>query len=360
MKLVKEELKFLEDLRKYDDYSGPYMEDYFKNCAIDVSEWHHGVLSYRALFLDWIIDGEEFFFFHKKHIIGISLLANCIPNSIKNLTKLKFLEIISTNKIDINEILTKIAYNSKLRYLYLKDSRLETVKDLTIITRNSTLRYLNWEDSRLETIPDLTKIFPKLHGLSLQGHFLTHTPEWLFDFARKHISRRYKREGVIEEEANILGFLELISTPFWGYKFEDGKLEMDADGEWGCYAWPTGYRINDMGHVIELNLGYSNTNNNNYYALSYFPEEVCRLTHLERLYICNGVNSKDYGIRPPARSYDSKGGLKILEELDAQIPEAITNLTKLRQFWSNAKFSSSLLPFLNSLDKFETDVEYYD
>ncbi|TES93962.1 MAG: hypothetical protein E3J90_13575 [Promethearchaeota archaeon] len=299
------------------------------------------------------------FIIQNTHIIGFYLnLDDNIPSSIKNLKKLKMLVLAGSEgyngseslekKYDLDDIFAKIAPLLNLRYLSVINSRMREIPNLT--KTFPKLIYLSVINSRMVEIPNLTKMFPKLIHLYLGGAHLNSTPKWLFKYAQKHNSRRYKREGVIEEEAEILGLLELISTPFWGYKFDDGKLEIDADGEGGCNAWPTGYRINDLGHVIELNLGYSNINNINYYALSYFPEEVCRLTHLERLCVCNGIFSKEYGIHPPWNN----------QKADAEIPEAIINLTKLRQFWSNAKFSNSLLPFLKSLEKFETDLEFYD
>jgi len=348
------ELKMLVDLGfsslKNLSQSGIYSIDSYKVHQLDKPNENYHTFSYNNLARDFQQHPENWLIFSKQHIIGIRFFPNLefgIPQSINLLTKLKILIIDneSLEKGDYKKILpldnlpNEIIHLTNLRILYIMNSELkEFPKEFAQL---SHLRYLYILDSRLPFVPNFTELFPKLRGLTLEGGPLKKTPDWLFEFARKHYSRRYIQEGVSKEDAAVLGLLEIISRPL-----ERAEYNVEGDlWEYNCYC---GYSINELGRVTDLKLGFwmQSSRIPPFYLLPCFPEEICKLRQLEKLYICNGIYSEEYGFWPPHWK----------EKADAWIPESIRELKSLRYLWSNAKYSESLKPFLEALEKFEADV----
>ena len=237
---------------------------------------------------------EDFsFIFQKKHILGLNLsLEDTIPSSIKNLKKLKMLVLKTYKSSEKN---------------YDDDDIFAKIAPL------SNLRYLRFIKTQIREIPNLAKMFPKLRHFTLDGTNLQTTPKWLFEFVQKHRARWYTRKGVVKEEAEMLAVLGILF------------------GAGSC-----GHSVNDSGNVVELKLGYYI--HDWYDAIPYIPEEISRFQHLERLYINVGT-FPFYG-----------------EQGDIWIPESISKLKSLRYLCTDAKYSEQLMPYLNSLDKFEVDT----
>lgn len=310
------------------------------------------VLSYKSLARDFYQLSLSWLMISNNHIIGIRFSPNMgdigipIPQSINLLTKLKILIIDNESLIHeykkflpFDKLPNQITSLNNLRILYIINSELnEFPKEFTQL---SHLRYLYILDSQLHTVPNFTTMFPKLRELRLEVGFLKKTPDWLFEFARKHYSRRYIQNGVSKEDAAVLGLLEILSRPL---EHAEYNLECDL---WVCFGH-CGYSINKLGRVTDLKLGLWTQSSRNppFILLPCFPEEICQLRQLENLYICNGTYSEEYGFFPPHYK----------EKADAWIPESIRDLKSLRYLCTNAKYTKSLKPFLESLEKFETDV----
>jgi len=322
--------------------------DSYKAHQLDKPYDNFHPLSYDDLARDFQQNPQNWLISSKQHIIGIRFYPNLdfgIPQSINLFTKLKILIINNESHEEYKKILpldklpNQITSLTNLRILYVINSELnEFPKEFAQL---SHLRYLYILDSQLHTVPNFTTMFPKLRRLRLEVGFLKKTPDWLFDFARKHYSRRYIQKGVSKDDAAVLGLLEILSRPL-------ERAEYDLECEFWEYNCHCGYSINELGRVTDLKLGFSTQSSRNppFYLLPCFPEVICKLRQLEKLYICNGTYSEEYGFCPPHYK----------EKADAWIPESIRELKSLRYLCTNAKYTKSLKPFLESLEKFETDV----
>ena len=295
------ELKFLKDLGWYEteeELELLFSDSFYSYDLERISEMYspnEGPLDYGYLTFTVLEDGS--FIFQKKHIFGLNLsLKNTIPSSIKNLKKLKMLLL---EGYETNEPAEK---------------KYDDADIFAKIAPLSNLRYLRFIKTQIREIPNLAKMFPKLRHFTLDGTNLQTTPKWLFKFAQKHYSSRwYTRKGVVKEEAEVLAVLGIL------------------------FGWNScGHSINDSGNVVELKLGY--WIHDWYDAIPYIPEEISRFQHLERLYINVGT-FPFYG-----------------EQGDIWIPESISKLKSLRYLCTDAKYSEQLMPYLNSLDKFEVDT----
>ena len=308
------------------------------------------ILSYEDLAEDLYYFGE--FSVNNQHVVGIKINYSNrgIPRSINLLTKLKILIIDNEGprgvKLPFDTIPEEITQLTSLRILFIANSEMEEFPKE--FAQFSGLRYLTIVNSTLKIVPNFIKMFPKLRQLHLETGFMEKTPDWLFEFAREHHAKKFIKKGVNKEDAAVLGLLEILSAKLWEAKFTPVDYiywENMYDENYNYYD------INEFGRVTDLKLGY--WNRHSFRVLHYFPEEICKLHHLENLYICTGTYSKFWnhmgeevwGINP-----EGKG------KVTAWIPESIRGLKSLRRLWSNAKYSASLKPFLESLEKFETDV----
>lgn len=323
MELDPNEFKFLQDngwCQEKEDWS-----QFSESCGIldleHVQDFEDFPITYLGLYFE-LCYGDFQLIFHKNHIIGIKLhLDNEIPPSIKYLKKLKMLVLYG-------------AFNYYDDHHHHGQSEISFFKDIfSKIALLPNLRYLTIENSRIREIPDLAKMFPKLRELKLPGTLLKTTPDWLYKFASKIPQTRYLISiGVNKEEAEVLRFLGILSTSF-------GLHE-----EWDDLS---GYSIDNSGHVIKLKLGYDYASSPHFEAFPYFPEEICELKYLEKLYINveNIIYSEEHKCFFPNK-----------EKADAWIPESIVQLESLQYLCTNAKYSESLSPYLKSLERFIDDV----
>lgn len=305
---------------------------------------------------------REFFIFESlsimsnHHIIGIRLnfynfddFYNFnhfkIPKSINLLTKLKILIIENQVVSSLGTIPDEIAELTNLRILYVINLELnEFPKEFAQLSK---MRYLYIINSNLKDVPNLSEMFPKLRRLGLKGVDLKSTPNWLFEFARSRHSREYIREGTIKEDAAVLGLLEILTDeplenmpPVLCYNLPWHTTYNDQEG--GGFQ----HTLNKSGNVIELDIGWWRGEDiGNYVLLPYFPEEISKLKYLEALRI--GLLYKRFRLFLEGEIWNMES--KTPESL---IPESIRELKSLRLFWTNAKYSESLKPFINSLEKF--------
>lgn len=230
--------------------------------------------------------------------LNLSGTSNPIPESIKNL--------------------------SKLRYLNLRHKRLNSVPML--IRKLKNLKELNLSANHLTNLPHWLSELPKLKRINiLSNHFKT-VPECVVKIAKKHYAPLHVLKGVIPSEAVKLGILDILYGKVF-MKLSNTKhfLHPSKGGYSHCY------KINNEGHITAL-----------YYSLSgepifllMFPEQICDLQYLEELYMQSHKITK--------------------------FPESIVRLKNLRildfKTWPNItrNIPKSVVPFLLNLEKFECD-----
>jgi len=369
------ELKFLIDL--FDEYY-----DHF--CLADLEEWalvldfykaedhDYAEMAYRELVGWFEIDPSHTFIIGKNHIIGLHIDGVEIPASITLLKKLKILVI---ENIKLKEFPKELAQLTNLRYLY-------------IIAPN------------LKDVPNLAAMFPKLRCLGLERMPLKNPLEWLFEFARVRHSRRYIQKGVKKKDAAVLGLLEILigqplandqpetriardysegrsimrNLPFWEPQEKKlYNLAMKVQSDMAAWLRNTPdelpeemlrmpwdyneydsiglrYTLNESGNVIGLDIAIMRCERGEH-LLPYFPEEICKLRHLQVLRL--GFQYPKLYSEELQHDYSDYFLLDCNDDLvEARIPESIQELKELRYFWTNAKYSESLKPFLNSLIEF--------
>jgi Leucine-rich repeat (LRR) protein len=377
------ELKFLVDLQsKYGEFWNLVdLAEFTMTLDFYKAEDHDDAdITYKGFFSFFIGDYRYSLVIGKNHIIGLNTKNVEIPVSIKLLKKIKIL-VIENKKL--NEFPKELAQLTNLRYLYI-------IK------------------SNLKDIPNLSTMFPKLRCLGLKGVDLKSTPDWLFEFARKHHAREYirrcvlhnqmvwKRLGWIEkckysqsvnkEDAAVLGLLEILigeaigndqineenvidqwkmqlsnlaglkeyyeNNPEFNQFLEQGEAYLKIPWNYNEYESGFGgyrYTLNESGNIIGLDIGlWTSEDIWSYILLPYFPEEISKLKYLKVLRI--GLIYKRFRLFLEKKDVDFNDIESIIPE--SLIPESIRELKSLRFFWTNAKYSESLKPFINSLEKF--------
>ena len=331
-------------------------------------------LSYRALaraYFDHFSDGD-FVVIDDKSVVGYPLMQSkdwYRETIYQDVTQFKRLKILSIDDAKLKEFPTELSQIRSLRYLMINNSK---------ITK----------------LPNLAKMFPKLRFLSLWGVKLQTTPDWLADFARKHHSRYYRRKiisqnfkwlkdrelydtiifnvGVNKDDAAVLGLLEILLGEFLYNDqvidyFDNYYIHPILEGNttyttqtiddiptiMGTVPWDYNRRLcrprftlNKEGYVIGLDVAIL-PHEGGEKLLPYFPKEIGNLQHLQVLRL---------GFQYP-QIYPDPDSEYHYNDLDkdpvtARIPNSIRKLKDLRYFWTNATYSESLKPFLNSLEEF--------
>ncbi len=193
---------------------------------------------------DYIFTDQSFISMYRGHISGLVIQGALeLPESLRNLSRLKFLCI------------TDLALKSLPH----------SFKNLT------NLRYLYFYNTELEGFPENITKFPKLRGLGLQGIKLDYIPEMVKRIAYKYYSRTYIKEGVSKDDANVLGLLEILT----------GIQIVPFDIAWSTSTLPTHYQLNEQGKITSLWFNDPTWDS----PLTYIPEELQKLDHLEDLTI---------------------------------------------------------------------------
>jgi len=175
------------------------------------------------------------------------------------------------------EIPSTISSLSRLKHLNLKKTGFEEIP--SFIYSFPLLETLYLDKNKLTSIPNLSNYLKYLKKLSLKGNPIDKIPDWLIVFSEKMLSYKYIEEGVKEEEAPILGLLEILI----GEKLK----KADKKKEWVvyCKAWlyrlcyccgARYYTINEKGHVLGIYLSVRE----NFYQKS-FPEHINSLKFLK-------------------------------------------------------------------------------
>lgn len=188
---------------------------------------------------------------NKKRIVALEIPGwhlNKLPSNIGNLTKLKLLNLWDNN-------------------LHTLPSSLRSLKNLESL-------YLDWNN--FSTLPPFLSTIKTLKKISLTNNvFLKKIPFSLLKLSERVLAKNYVSEGVIKEDAAILGLLEIIIGQ---------RLKVLQENEVLLNNCASHYRLNDDGRVIGIFIyGYY------FFQLAILPSQICELSFLEELVIRDQV-----------------------------------------------------------------------
>ena len=135
------------------------------------------------------------------------------------------------------------------------------------------LRMLSLSKNNFKEIPDFVGDLKNLKYLFISDNYqLKSIPDWLDIFIKEKMSRRYKLQGVICEEATALGALGLYN----GCGIEKLKIgePIQNDGGHGYSK----YKISDSGNVIGLYISVPEA-----FQIWFLPKQFSTLKKLEEL-----------------------------------------------------------------------------
>ncbi|MFX1311529.1 MAG: leucine-rich repeat domain-containing protein [Promethearchaeota archaeon] len=168
----------------------------------------------------------------------------------------------------LKHIPNSIGSVSKLQYLNLWDNNLTTLPKS--IERLSNLKYLFLDWNKFIKFPTLRwdKLI-SLEKLSITNNFkLKKFPDSLFSLIKQNFINKYVNEGVVLNEAIVLGLLEIL-TGMKLRKLTNNKIPK-------LYACD--YRISSDGHITGIYLyGYHS------FQINLIPKQICKLEQLEEL-----------------------------------------------------------------------------
>ncbi|MHA1509842.1 MAG: hypothetical protein ACTSO6_14200, partial [Promethearchaeota archaeon] len=252
--LVPNEVRFWLDYAKQFVWSPETsFEEFFLNndmLGADTTTVHYKYIfnNLRGNDLQWVS-------FYRNHVSGIFVPFEMIE-SIPLLRRLKLLWI---SGYVINESQHKIPLE---------------------ISELKSLKYLYLENLNLHELPEFLGKLPKLRYLSLRGTNINFIPQWVKDKAKKYHSRAYKKEGVADNDAYVLGLLEILL----GEKMDnlDTHIKLGyTDEENITHHGAIYYRMNEIGRVTEIIIDEAV----NGYDIRIIPEELMSLDALEKLHI---------------------------------------------------------------------------
>ena len=185
---------------------------------------------------------------------------------------------LDLHDLELQEIPDSIGNLTKLKYLGLYNNDLASLP--TSLENLQQLRFLNIFNNKFTSIPIITKL-KSLRDLYIDGNQFEKVPDYFLEFIRKNVIRRYIRLGINKCEAEIIGILDIFykspekaDNPDFPFNYELFGYESKFGGAWF-------YNYNEKGHVTELVLCDVH--------ITFLFEYICRLKHLESLYLlgCN-------------------------------------------------------------------------
>ncbi|UCD00781.1 MAG: hypothetical protein JSV23_07795 [Promethearchaeota archaeon] len=201
---------------------------------------------------------------------------------------------------------------SFLKHLNLWDNYLTTLPKSIESLSNLQFLYLDW--NKFKIIPDIQwdklKLLEKLSFTN--NPEIKKIPEALFKLIKQNFVKKYRDEGVITDEAPVLGLLEILT----GMKLNKIQKNEKISKLYAC-----GYRLNTEGNIIGIYLyGYYS------FQINFIPKQICSLKFLEELIL------RDQNIRLIP---DSIKDLNALKRLDLRrnsiqfIPKSLIKLKSL-------------------------------
>ena len=225
-------------------------------------------------------------YIRNKHIIFLDLggygLAK-IPESIRLLSKLRYLSL------DYNELKSLPKSIGHLKNLYELNLRYNNLTDLPkSLEKLTNLKSLLLSGNKFLTVPKIISKLGKLKILDLNNMSLASISGDVLKIAEKFYAPYYVNEGVVPEEAIILGLCEiLIGKTEYEYKSYFEKVWGEEGILWyGCPKFS--YVLNENGNITLLGLGMGQGVADINHRIFRCPEEVCDLPKLEGLYLCGG------------------------------------------------------------------------
>ena len=201
---------------------------------------------------------------------------------------------------------------SFLKHLNLWDNYLITLPKS--VKSLSSLQYLYLDWNKFKIIPNIQwDTFKLLEKLSLTNNAgVNKIPDSLLKLIKQNFTKKYTDEGVIMDEAPVLGLLEILT----GMKLNKIQKKKKISKLYAC-----GYRLNTEGNIIGIYLyGYYS------FQINFIPKKICSLKFLKELIL------RDQNIRIIP---DSIKNLNALKHLDLRrnsikyIPKSLIELKSL-------------------------------
>ena len=209
------------------------------------------------------------------HAIALFLPSkNAIPKSIGLLKNLKYLAL---NYNSLKYLPRTIRNLENLKYLSLYHNNFKKIPNSIFFLKN--LRILKLEENNLNSLPHWIGSLNRLRHLALWNNNIKLIPKSLFELAKRKQAKKYIIKGVNEDEAPILGLLELLS----GFRLQ--KIEKNVDiyhsEKYDPLHFMYHYKINELCYLTHIYLYFREP------YLGVFPQQICSLNYLEELHLSN-------------------------------------------------------------------------
>ena len=241
------------------------------------------------------------------------LQPDCEMGFFKPIIKGKIIIALDFASKKIKKLPASVGALLNLEHLNLWDNELTSLPKSIEFLSNLKFLYLDW--NKFENIPNLQwDRLKSLEKLSYTNNSpIKEVPNAFFKLIKQNFTHKYIHEGVLKDEAPILGLLEVLT----GMKLNKIQKKEKISKLYAC-----GYRINTEGNIIGIYLyGYHS------FQINFIPKQLCSLKFLEELIL------RDQNIRIIP---DSIKNLNALKHLDlkrnriAFIPESIIELKSLK------------------------------
>ncbi len=262
----------------------------------------------------------------KGHAIALSLInlkLNYIPESISSLKNLRFL---SLNFNSLKSLPRTIRNLENLKYLSLYHNNFKKIPNSIFFLKD--LRILRSEENNLNSLPPWIGSLNRLRHLALLNNNIKLIPQSLFELAKRKQAKKYIIKGVNEDEAPILGLLELLS----GIRLQ--KLEKNEDiyhsEKFDPLHFMYHYKINELGYITHIYFYFREP------YLGIFPLQLCSLNYLEELHLST------HDIKFIPECIGNLTSLKVLNLMCNEIESLPESMKKLRNLERVSFFDNPL------------------
>ena len=250
--------------------------------------------------------------------------------------------ILNLNGLQINKIPESIGNLCKLTDLRLHDNNLESLPNN--MENLKRLKKLDLRNNYFRDIPEVILKLKKLTDLNLGGNRIGLGSKNMVTFIRTKLIRKYLNENIDKDNAETLGFIELIkgSAPLKTDNLEH-PFVYDFFGEGKEYRWF--YNIDKYGHITELAVCEAD--------ISFLLDRICNFSHLEELYLY------DCNIERIPKSIRKLKSLKKLF-LDKNKIKKIPSSMKSLRFLEDLSFYRNKIKKMPKFLKDMENIQYYN